>query len=319
VARTTSTTSTASTASTTSTTSTHFRRTIVDESAHHPPHHPAPPAHPGDAGDAELPAGLDTIPVVDPAVDEHIRALLAAEPDPGLMPTAVAERIGAALALEARLRVDPGPLRPGAPDDAVTAGPHDNHDAVLTFATHAERRRRVHVAAAVAAAAVVVAGVGSALHVTTSPSGTALFGDGFTSTPTAGTAATPGSSAAPASPRATVPDLHVQLSTTAYGADRFAAQSRDLLDHPGTPLTDLAAESPAVGPIGTQVGLMSCLAGLGAADPAPDAVAADLATYAGEPAVVVVVTRDGASIAWAVRRSCSATDPGVLHPATPVP
>ena len=54
-------------------------------------------------------------------------------------------------------------------------------------------------------------------------------------------------------------------------------------------------------------------------DPAPDAVSADLATFAGRPAVVVVVTRAGASTAWAVERSCTTGAPGLLAGATPVP
>ena len=49
------------------------------------------------------------------------------------------------------------------------------------------------------------------------------------------------------------------------------------------------------------------------------AVSADLATFDGRPAVVVVVTRAGASTAWAVERSCSTGTPGVLKDATPVP
>jgi len=48
-------------------------------------------------------------------------------------------------------------------------------------------------------------------------------------------------------------------------------------------------------------------------------VSADLATFEGRPAAIVVVTRDGASSVWAVERSCSAQAPGVLHPETPVP
>ena len=102
----------------------------------------------------------------------------------------------------------------------------------------------------------------------------------------------------------------------------LAAQARTLLDHPGQPIRDLAAESPAIGPIATPTGLESCLEAIGArdgADSAPEAVSADLATFDGHPAVVVVVTRAGVSTAWAVERSCTTGAPGVLEGATPVP
>ena len=112
---------------------------------------------------------------------------------------------------------------------------------------------------------------------------------------------------------------HIQLSTTAYDAGNLATGARDLIDHPGHPITALAAESPSVGPIGTAIGLGSCLAALGATNPDPEAVSADLATFDGRPAAVVVVTRGGTSTAWAVERSCTLGAPGVLHGATPVP
>jgi len=116
--------------------------------------------------------------------------------------------------------------------------------------------------------------------------------------------------------------LHIQLSTTAYDAGNLGAQARRLLDSPGQPIRDLAAEAPGIGPIGTPIGLASCLEAIGALDassPSPDAVSADLAAFDGRPAVVVVVTRAGASTAWAVERTCTTGAPGVLKDATPVP
>jgi len=240
--------------------------------------------------------------------DERVRALLAApDPDPGPMPDAVADRIAAALAQEARLRVDRGPLA----DASAPAGPHDEHATVLEMRRPQRRHRPYYLAAAVAAAALVVAAGASALHLTKRPNSAAVIGGGFTSSAPAATSASSGSSAPGGS------GVHIQLDTTSYAAATLGAQARALLDHPGAPLRPGAAEAPGIGPIGTEVGLASCLEGLGVA--APSAVSADLATFEGRPAAIVVVTRDGASNVWAVERSCSAQAPGVLHPETPVP
>jgi hypothetical protein len=278
----------------------------VDESAHSPEH---------DRPDGALGAdGADdgTDPVLDPHVEDQVRTLLAGAPDPGPMPEAVAQRISRALLDEARLRVDPGPLstsRPGAPGSEGAT--------VLTLPSGADARGRsdrprpLYLAAAVAAAVVVVAGGASALHLTKRANGAAVVGDTVSSSTTS----------SPSSPPATE-GLHIQLSTTAYTAGTLARQARRLLDQPGEPLRDLAAESPSIGPIGTPIGLESCLEALGAigaSNPTPDAVSADLATFEGRPAVVVVVTRDGASTAWAAERSCTTGTPGLLAGATPVP
>ena len=233
---------------------------------------------------------------------EHVRALLAAaDPDPGPMPREVTERIAAALAHEARLRVERGPLA----DASTPAGPHEEYAGVLGLRRPPRRHRPYYLAAAVAAAALVVAAGASALHLTKRPNSTAVIGGEFTSS-------TPGASSGRSG-------VHIQLGSTAYADATVGAQARELLDHPAQPLGPGAAEAPGIGPIGTEVGLASCLQGLGAASPAPSAVSADLATFEGRPAAVVVVTRDGASSVWVVERSCSAQAPGVLHPETPVP
>ncbi|GAB3873655.1 hypothetical protein [Terrabacter terrigena] len=253
-----------------------------------------------------------TEPRLDPTVEARVTALLAAAPDPGPMPDDVEARISAALADVARLRVDPGPLldasgRADAGNPDVAAGEGN----VVPLTPRAGRPKPIYLAAAVAAAAAVVAVGASALHVTKRPNGAAIVGDTRSST-----------SQAPASGGSTNGGLHIQLSTTAYDSVSLAAKARALLDHPDQPLRDLAAESPSIGPIGTAIGLEACLEAIGALDastPSPEAVSADLATYDGRPAVVVVVTRGGASTAWAVERSCSTGTPGVLKGATPVP
>ncbi|WP_330475438.1 hypothetical protein [Terrabacter sp. C0L_2] len=255
-------------------------------------------------------------PRLDPATDSRVRSLLADASDPGPMPDAVSDRIEAALLEAARLRVDPGPLlatRSATGSDATgRTGPTTGGGTVLAMPSRAERPKPIYLAAAVAAAAAVVAVGASALHVTKRPNGAAVVGDTYSSV----------ASATPSSPPPTTTGLHIQLSTTAYSAGTLAAQARTLLDHPGEQIRDLAAESPGIGPIATPIGLEACLEEIGAldgTDPAPDAVSADVATFDGRPAVVVVVTRAGASTAWAVERSCTTGAPGVLASATPVP
>ena len=244
-----------------------------------------------------------------------MRDLLADAPDPGPMPDEVSERIAPGLLDAARLRVDPGPLarsrrRTAARRQPGQAGAGPGGGTVLAMPSRAARPKPIYLAAAVAAAAAVVAVGASALHVTKRPNGAAVVGDTYSS----GASASP--SSAPSRPPATTSGLHIQLSTTAYSAANLAAQARALLDHPGQPIRDLAAESPAIGPIATPTGLESCLEAIGAldgADPAPEAVSADLATFDGHPAVVVVVTRAGASTAWAVERSCTTGAPGAAR------
>ena len=138
--------------------------------------------------------------------------------------------------------------------------------------------------AAVAAAAAVVAVGASALHVTKRPNPAAVVvGD----TGTVGPTATPTAPTGPAAPSAP----HIQLSTTDYTATTLAAQARALLDDPATPLRDLAAESPALGPIATPVGLASCLDALGESGPARCRPTS--ATFEGRPAAIIVVTDGG--------------------------
>ena len=265
----------------------------MDESAHTPEHD-------------------DPDPALDPAVAAQVTALLAAAPDPGPMPDDVEARISAALADAARLRVDPGPLLDAAGRaDGAAPGSVPAEGNVVPLPARANRPRPIHLAAAVAAAAAVVAVGASALHVTKRPNGAAIVGDTKSST---SQATTSGGSANGG--------LHIQLSTTAYDRANLAEKARRLLDAPGQPIRDLAAEAPGIGPIGTPIGLESCLEAIGALDassPAPEAVSADLATFDGRPAAVLVVTRAGASTAWAVERSCSTGTPGVLKDATPVP
>lgn len=257
---------------------------------------------PDDPDEPALPGEADA-PDLDADTSERVRALLVDAGDPGPMPAEVADRIEAALAHEALLRVDPGPLATGGGGTVVPLPPR---------ADRPGRPKPVYLVAAVAAAAVVVAAGASALHLTKRPNGAAVVGgSSYSPSPTS-------------TPTTTAGAPHIQLSTTDYRSGDLGTRARDLIDRPGLPITTTAAESPTVGPIATPTGLAGCLEALGAVGGAAsgtgaDAVSADVATFEGTPAVVVVVTRDGASTAWAARRSCAPGAPGILAGPTPVP
>ena len=258
--------------------------------------HPTPPPPAG--------AEPELDPELDPEVDARVRALLAETSDSGPMPAHVATRIELALADEARLRVGRGPL-PDAGGEPV-ADMAGRAGGMVRLPARRQTPPWVAVAA-VAAAAAVVAVAASALHVTQRPNPAAVIvGDTSTVRPTATSPAT--------SPAATM--AHIQLSTNDYTAGTLAAQARALLDDPATPLADLAAESPSLGPIATPVGLASCLDALAVE---PGEVTADLATFEGRPAAIIVVTDAGTSTAYAVERSCSPGNVTALAGPTTVP
>lgn len=254
-------------------------------------------------------------PDLDDAVAEQVRSLLA-EASSAPMPPEVEARVLAALDAErtrpvAGARVAEVPRRPALSDPTVL------HPGLR----RREPSRPILAAAAVAAAAAVVAVGGSALHLSQRSPGPAVAV--VAATPT-GSAPSPGSSmpttAATTTPRTTpgaAPRVHIQLSSTAYDATTLPGLARALLGTPGVPLREGAAEAPSLGPVATEIGLRACLGALGAPD--GDAVSADLATYAGEPAAIIVVTTGDSSIAYAVRRHCTTGDAQVLLGATPVP
>ena len=104
--------------------------------------------------------------------------------------------------------------------------------------------------------------------------------------------------------------MHIELSTRTYTKATLARLAQDMLDAPGRQLGQPAVEAPSVGPIGTLIGLTDCVTTLGESD--ADAVFADLATFEGAPAVVIVVVDAELKHAYAVSRSCSKGDPGLL-------
>lgn len=112
------------------------------------------------------------------------------------------------------------------------------------------------------------------------------------------------------------PLIQISLSGTRYTPAGFVAQAETLLRSAPGPIQPQLAQPTAPGLAGTASGLKECLNALGAGG--ADVVRADVATYQGEPALIIVATTDGASLAYAVGPQCSRADPAVLRPATPL-
>lgn len=269
-------------------------------------------------------ADSDLYPELDPHAEAEISALLRQTPTPGPMPQEISDRITAALADEARLRLDRGPLSPGAQTmygapEVVSADPK-----VVSLASR--RRRPLIAVASVAAAAAVVAVGGSVLHLNKRDAAsanvglpqaarTSTFGDANAKPEpgSTGLAEVPKPGQVPL-PSSTVP-LHIQQSDADYRAGSFAEQAAAMADSPGPGLP--TGVPGTVGPIGTEVGVLSCLTGLG--NPARDKITVDLASFSGQPAAIIVLSAGGKRAAYVVERRCSADDPAIIIGQTPLP
>lgn len=230
-----------------------------------------------------------------------IRALLGAMPDPGPMPADLVARINASIAAEQSAR--------SGRSESPSASPFS--DPTVVPLRRRPRWQRFGLAAAVAAVAAV--GVPALL----SSTGSSWMASLTTHSSAAGSAGSVADSAAggPASAKAAVPAVTIYASGTAYTSGAFATQVQGFLDHPGAPLAPLSAEAPHLGPAATPLGLAPCLAAL-RLDPAAR-MQADLSTFDGVPAVMVVVVTDSGRTAYAVGRGCTAGATTVL--AGPVP
>ena len=228
-----------------------------------------------------------------------MRALLSSLPDPGPMPDDLVARITASLAEEQERRPVPRPL----------------HEAM-------RRHRPVWRTAglAAAAAAVIALGAGSLLSGTSPGALGALFGGAGGDSASSGAAAASAESSAggAAAPRADSPStdkalavpVSIHHTARAYTSAAFDTQAAALLASPGDQAAPFSAEAPSIGPIGTEIGLRSCLSAL-ATDPYTTATA-DLGTFDGQPAAVVVLTTATGHTAYAVQRSCSTGHPALL-------
>lgn len=111
-------------------------------------------------------------------------------------------------------------------------------------------------------------------------------------------ASTGASSGTPA--RATT---HIQMSNLSYEASTLTAQAAQLWKAPKAALPSLSAESPAIGPIGTPLGVTQCLDSLGVA---PGRTVVDIARFDGAPAAIVVTDGTRGPQVRVVSRECGA-------------
>jgi hypothetical protein len=237
-------------------------------------------------------------PLVPPhGPDDHddptgIRALLGGLPNPGPMPPDLVARINASIAAEQSAR----------------SGQSVNPFADPTVVPLRRRPRWQRFGLAAAVAAVAAIGLPALL----SSTGSSWMASLTTHSSSAGSAGSVADSAAgaPVSPKAAAPPVTIYASGTAYTSGAFATEVQRFLDHPGTPLAPLTAESPHLGPAATPLGLAPCVAALGL-DPAAR-LQADLGTFDGAPAVMIVVGTDTGQMAYAVGRGCTAGATTVL-------
>jgi hypothetical protein len=279
--------------------------------------------------------------VATPPPDEDptgVRALLSSLPAPDPMPEHLVERINASLAAEQAQRAA------GSSGDTVSP----------LLATRRPRRGRLVFALAGAAATVALVTVvssgllnpaattTSANRVSTSTStprgdaaapeaasgaklltpaaGPSAGSDGLYSRKDSAAAPPAGAARAAASGGALV---QIRESGTRYTQSDFLGQAQTLSGSTqvSNPLVEaVPSEQPVaskVGPAGTAGGLTACLSALGAGE--AQLVWADVATYEGRPAVVIVAITKSKPVAYVVGPQCSMAHPEVLRPATPLP
>ncbi|WP_406832751.1 hypothetical protein ABEG17_07970 [Pedococcus sp. KACC 23699] len=261
-----------------------------------------PPVPPGRPEDLDDPTG--------------VRALLAGLGDPGPMPADLVDRINASIAAEQQAR---------------SAGRSSSgHPSADPRGTVVPLRRRLPswpkvglAAAAVAAVAVAVpalAGTGpgellASLSGTGSSSASSAAGSAAKASPDAAAGRKDAGEHSMSSSAATVT---LQATGTAYTSSALRTQARTVLagavkDH-ATPSSALRGSSAGAA-TADAAGLRECLTALGVAASMP--LTADVATYDGRPAVVVVVGGDTRQSVYAVAPDCDADHPAVM--AGPVP
>ncbi len=237
-----------------------------------------------------------------------VRDLLSGQPDPGLMPSAVARQIEAALQKEQQRRVSEAPTgklslvqagaaRPLSAPAGFPAGKFHRGDAPVVDLSSRRRGRGLRAVGIAAAVAGVVLG-GGAL-------GVAALNQ--QDVPVA---------AAPVDPVALASRVAVASTGQDYSAAALPAQAAALLTAPtSTRVSPQVAQT--YGAMATSRGVVSCVGSLGTALAAdPDRITVDLARYDGQPAVAVVLTKDGKSTAWVVGRKWSQASKPLAGPTT---
>lgn len=230
-----------------------------------------------------------------------IRALLGAMPDPGPMPEDLVQRIQASIAAEQAARAE------GAPADGTVVPLHGGRRGWQRLAL---------VAAAAAVAAVVVPAllVGNpstwlaSLTGSSPGSGSAASMAGVhaqSSVESSAGAARNGSGAVTPGAVPAVARVTIYVSGAAYTSSSFAQQVATFAANQLVPVAPPASQAPDLGRAADAAGLTPCLTALHL-DPKAQ-VKADLATFDGRSAVVIVATSSTAPtthLAYAVDRGC---------------
>lgn len=242
-----------------------------------------------------------------------MRALLRGLPDPGPMPDDLVTRIQASLTdltgTADRRDEDDVPATPGS---SVSRGTGVSHRPSW-LARHGSK---------LAVAAVVIVGGGAAVQLVGSGPGGLRGVSSDTAAGSADSGAESLSDSPESAPRGADGDsagddgaegpatgrVVVTMSGRSYTSAGLAGQVAGRST--ASPVAPLTAESPGIGPIGTETGVRSCLEGLGF--PRGTAAEVDLGVVDGDPAAVVVVTAGGERTAYAVRRECTLGNPAVI-------
>ncbi len=263
----------------------------------------------------------DTAPV------EHdptgMRALLASLPEPGPMPDDLVARISAALAVEAQRGdgIDQLWSLDGHAGSSRPIGHDDDGDTPDAGAQVVPLRRRIGLRhLAVAAAVVGVLGLGGFLVKSLPGDVMAAFGTNAGSADSAAVAedspVAAGGKIALVAPAAGSGDVVVVMSGVDHAADRLDVTASELDDGTLDPIADLSAESPSLGPIATPIGARACAAALGI--PADAGILVDISEVDGVSAAVLVVHSGAGRTAWAVDRSCTTGNTGLIRGPVPL-
>lgn len=100
--------------------------------------------------------------------------------------------------------------------------------------------------------------------------------------------------------------VRVTQTQTKYSSAGLARQAAALMTSTAPEIEPVQANAQSLGPMATGSGVQDCLRAVAKGlVTAPDKVYADLATYDGKPAVIVVAVKGTTSTAWVVSRTCS--------------
>ena len=112
-------------------------------------------------------------------------------------------------------------------------------------------------------------------------------------------------------PEAGSGEVVVVMSGVDHAAARLDVTARELDDGTLDPIADLSAESPSLGPIATPLGARACADALGI--PANAGILVDVSEVDGVSAAVLVVHAADGRTAWAVDRSCTTGNTGLIR------